>query len=525
MKLTKVIVASLTVPSVVVPLTTLTSCSQGWGHATPMAIGSLGNGPYSKLSGEYLDRDGDVMAGQTGYLQQSYAIQKSSNAYYGYSSPMKFVQSEEEKTPGEWKLGEVGWYTSTDNNLNPYAKDKVEDPETKYTRTSARNAALSQNIDFVSSIGLTISSYVDMALSYSVSQVQKSYNECEDDIQAAWGGGINHGKKGGTSSAEIEQNNQFYEFMFALANNLETTDGKNIAMLQTSNTNFGFGTMPIPSYKFESTDRKDLSDNFKATLEGADWTNKSYFTKKSDIREEKNPDPDKDPFKYISYTYESVPIIIHTVDYKKTFVNVSKKANSFLINDYYSTDSEVTKTVGNQWKSGKRRPGLQAFTDIKDEDAKPKYKEYVMTSNTDQTPITCQDDRLPSGQIHRNDFIALVNYTVNLYDQTEGIEEGHPDRNSAIINRLDYMFPAYFLELYEDIYKDVKEDGPKIFDKKKIDKHNKDLMKLLERSSKDGKKAHAKDVSEDGKKLLQFLQKMFGTNTSTFLIPGQEIQK
>lgn len=523
MKLTKVIVASLTIPSVVVPLTTLTSCSQGWGHATPMAIGSLGNGPYSGFEQTYLDRDGNDMVG---YLQDSYAVQKSSNAYYGYSAPMKFVQSEEEETPGEWKLGEVGWYTSTDSNLNPYAKDKVKDDETdSYTRTNARNAALSQNIDFVSSIGLTISSYIDMALSYSVSQVRENYNKCDLDIKTAWGGEeFNHGIKGGSTQ---EQNNKFYEFMFALANNLETTNGKNIAMLQTSNTNFNFVTMPLPSYQF-TEGKRDLSDSFKKMLENKiNWSgeNKEYWTKKSKVLEEKNPKDEDKPFKYISYTYESVPIIIHTSSYTKSFVNVSRKSNSFLINDYYATDSQVTNTVGDQWKSGKRRPGLQAFTDIKDEDATPNYKEYVMESNG--SPIGgCQDARLSDASIQSNDFIALVNYTVNLYDEDEGITEPHSERNSAIVNRLDYMFPAYFLELFSsDIYKDIKEGGPKIFDKKKIDKHNKDLMGILDRSSKEGQKAHARDLSNESKQLLQFLQKMFGKNTSTFLFPGQQIQK
>ncbi|MCQ3907535.1 MAG: hypothetical protein MJ219_02020 [Mycoplasmoidaceae bacterium] len=56
--------------------------------------------------------------------------------------------------------------------------------------------------------------------------------------------------------------------MFALANLVNTEDGKNVAMLKTSHVNFEFNTMPLPSYSFSPQNRLDFSNSFKNLLEG-----------------------------------------------------------------------------------------------------------------------------------------------------------------------------------------------------------------------------------------------------------------
>ncbi|MCQ3907536.1 MAG: hypothetical protein MJ219_02025 [Mycoplasmoidaceae bacterium] len=74
-----------------------------------------------------------------------------------------------------------------------------------------------------------------------------------------------------------------------------------------------------------------------------------------------------------------------------------------------------------------------------------------------------------------------MSYSINLYnaDAEKQITENHPERNSAIILGLNYLFPAYLIDLYGDeLYKDLKTDGPKVFDRSKIENHNLSLLNL-----------------------------------------------
>ena len=510
MKLTKAIIGLLSIPAIVVPVTTLTSCGQGWGNATPFAIGGLDASPYAKFNQTtYYDYDGENMIN---YLQSSYAVQ-SGNGFYAYSAPMKFTEGTETE-PGTWNLGEVGWYTSNDGNLNPTAKDKYKDPDTDSQAVSnAQNAALASNIDFVGTIGNTIGSYLDLALQYQASQLNEDDKEMKD-IGYAWGGEsftLNHGKKGGTD-IEKAQNNDFIEFILALSNLIGTKAVK--ALFKTSQVNFTFDAsdFPLPSYVGK---KAGISSAFYTLINGSNITCKeseywNNYPNKPEVKTEKTKVEGKDAeFNYRAYEYKNVPVVVNFNSLTKTYVNPRIK-NKFLVNDVYSTKDQILSSIDKQWD--KIMPKF-ADPDIRESKTKPMYISYELDGSTNVSFTQGKDTRLPE-TLHGNDFIALVDYVVYAYDiDGEDIKEDHPERNKAIISGVSDFFPAYFVNLYDDMFVKIKDTSSYVFSKKAVDNHNSDLLGLLNRTSKEGKKPHARDV--DHKELLTFLGYLFGSSATT----------
>lgn len=505
MKLTKVLLgSSLAISAVAIPTATLTSCSQGWGKLTPFSIGSSlldKDDPYTNFRTgalSYIDADG---GNYLHYLQSNYSVD-SSKTSYAYSSPYKFEDKSKTAKDDTWVPGSSGWYTSSDSALVSTAADKYEDGGKKKSRTvsCARNATLSSNTDFIGTIGQTVSNYINAAVQYQASQIS---SKSDENIKIAWGSQakgqkftINHGTK---DSKVDSQNSKFFEYLFALSN--LNADKESKALLRTTGVAFNFVNFPLPSYTFdeEGKTRTGISDEFKVLLDGSseNWTPKYYSTKSKTLK-------DSDENEYVTYTYESVPVVLNVRSLTQTFVNPSKGNSSFKVADYYSSNEQITKGVGNSWKNT-----FKDFTGIDKENSVPHYKSYklnVAEQNVSLTKVSTAGDTRISG-LKGNQFVALVNYAVNIYSSK-------PEKNTASISSLGNLFPAYILNLYTDVYKEANSDTKvKIIDSKKINKISKKYLELVQRTAGQGLIAQASKLNDESKDLLSFLGYMFGSET------------
>ncbi|MCQ2956780.1 MAG: hypothetical protein MJ233_02870 [Mycoplasmoidaceae bacterium] len=57
---------------------------------------------------------------------------------------------------------------------------------------------------------------------------------------------------------------------------------------------------------------------------------------------------DEEEIKYTIYSYKNVPVIVNFNNIKETYVNPTKSADSFIVNDYYSSKKETLESIGNQ---------------------------------------------------------------------------------------------------------------------------------------------------------------------------------
>lgn len=542
MKLVKsLLITSCALPAVVVPMTTMTSCSQSWGSARPLSIGSTlaSDGPYRYFTTPIYDVDGKNMLS---YLQSNYSVQP--NGYnLAYTLPMKFVDSEEETQRGTWEFGSSGWYKSGDSALISYATDKWKEgeEEKRETVTNARNAALSSNIDFISSIGSGIKNFIELALQYTTTQLNKdNLEQTKLDLTAAWGGdkfSINYGSK------PSDQNRQFFEFIFALSNLVGADVAK--ALMKSSSINFSFyppgasgsnKNMPLPSYKLDNNGNvTDFSDDFKMLLENNaentfDPAVADYYTSKSAVEPEENPDDKDNPFHYIVYTYDYVPVHVALDDLTSTYINPTntdengKSIDSFLVSDYYSSKNQITSTIGNSWKNS-----LPSFTDCAVDEAIPTKQSFTLKGQSHPATLPgTHDSRL--SWLFKNGFIILLSYGVKVYVKETSKGSGEwvldPDnqkKNRASMNKIQNLFPSFFADdgMYGDsLYKTYKaseeSDQVYVFDNEKINEKVQALINLLNRTSADGRKIHASEVSPEGKKLLRFLGYLFsGDEKST----------
>ncbi|MCQ2748376.1 MAG: hypothetical protein MJ223_04170 [Mycoplasmoidaceae bacterium] len=69
--------------------------------------------------------------------------------------------------------------------------------------------------------------------------------------------------------------------------------------------------------------------------------NPQYYSTKS----EEKTDSDED--KYITYTYEAVPVKVTVKGIEKRYVDTSKGSSSFLANDYYSDINQLNNLHNN----------------------------------------------------------------------------------------------------------------------------------------------------------------------------------
>lgn len=514
MKLTKILFsAGVAIPSLMVPMSTLTSCGQSWGNKTPFMIGSSEFGPYSNFSGgNFLDKNGNDIID---YIQNQYAVQTKTGQFYSYSTP--FVFDEHSGETGKWtKTGESGWYQSG-NEAFVMSTDKIDDP---IDSKCAGNAALSSNIDFISTIGSSLNNFITYALQYQSQQVNA---DSETNLQIAWGGGdktegkkfsLNHGKKDG-SDDEKKQNNEFYEHIFASAN-LNGKE-KSEAMLKTSAINFNFDKFPLPSYQSDK-----IIDNYTGWLLCGDtWDDDppnygAYATGDPQEVEEKVGEI---TITYNIYTYDAVPVIINFDDITQTYLNPSNKDDSFLVNDYYSTSTQIKNSVGDQWKEM-----MPKLTSRPKDECIPHNKSFTLSSPSDSYCKKIDmsnlnyDERLVSNndaQINANTFIALIGYKLKI-TLDSAIERPN---NAVTITGLQNIFPAYFIDLYgNDLFKINKQtdtDTYYVFNQDKINDATTKLLNILRRTGKEGYETDLTKLDAESQKLLTFLGYMFGTNDNT----------
>ncbi len=526
MKLTKLLIGStLAIPAIAVPLTTVTSCSQTWGNKTPFMIGSTlssdADAPYSQLlSDAYLDADGIDMK----YLQSNYAVQTSSGAYYAYSAPKKWTNNEDEGRH-DWKDdGSCGWYNAADAAFNSVGTYKDGD-ETK-TIYNVQNSALASNINFVSQIGYNISTYISFALQYQASQIKITDDRADDtNIKHAWGDKFDLQHDGQT-----DQNNKFYEHIFALANLIGPA--KAFAFLRNSAVNFNFVDMPLPSYTFtnvEDEKTRSIDKRFAQLLEKKDdFAEPKYYTSSVAGKEKVG---DVEDVEYTDYTYNNVPVIVQFRNMEQTYVDPTKSADSFIVNDYYSTKTNIIETVGNQWKDK-----MPIFTDREADDCIPHYQTFRFDATNSEHPISkgeSADERI--GTLLGDQFICLMSYKVRIYKDKDGTSYGY--KNTASINQLETFFPAYFLDIAESltddslkggVYKDLSHGEEevktvvRVIDSEKINKINTWFINLIKRASDEGRQSDITKLKADSKTLLNFLGYVFndktnGLDTSKFL--------
>lgn len=485
MKLTKALLGSaFAVSSVAIPVTTLSSCGTSWGVLTPFSIGGTDaeDGPFRGdwRSAPFYDVDGDVIldGDGVGYIQTNYSVDTKNGVNYAYATPMKWKEKD------KWEVGSSGWYTSNDEAF--VSTHAYEDEEGKsQTSTNARNATLSANTDFVTTIGSTIKTYLEAALKYQGSQINsKDLESSEKNLGIAWGSAksfvLNHGL---TQTTQIKD---FYEYQFANAN--INASGKSNATLRTSSVDYEFGKMFLPNYR---ENRDGLSEYFVKMLEdeNGSFTEPKYYDTITDVEENGET--------YKRITYKSVPIRVLVNSITQTYLDTTNKKGGFLVSDYYSSSSNVTKSIGDSWK--KTMPN---FTGGSKDESVPHYKSFTLKTDIFQL-IPSKDVRQPS--YAGSDFIALVDYTVDYHHTDE-------TKTRAQINKLSNLFPAYLLDIYGDeMYTSPNADNPniKIIDTKKVDEKTSTLLQLLNRTSKEGMKARAEDLNDESKELLSFLGYMF----------------
>lgn len=490
MKLTKVLLGSaFAVSSVAIPVTTLSSCGTSWGVLTPFSIGgtTYNDGPFRGFWGSapFYDIDGDVIISNdgNGYIQSNYSIDVKNGVNYAYATPMKWKEKD------KWEVGSSGWYTSGDEAFA--STHTYEDAEGKsQTSSNARNATLSANTDFVTTIGSTIKTYLEVALKYQGSQINtKDLSSSEKNLGIAWGSAkdfiLNHG------STQTPQIKKFYEYQFANAN--INAGGKSNATLRTSSINYEFYDVFLPNYK---QDKNGLSKSFVKLLEGDEgsFDNPKYYDTISDVEENGET--------YKRITYKSVPIQVVFNGITQTYLDTTNKKGSFLVSDYYSSSRDITKSIGDSWKKT-----MPEFTGGGKDESVPHYKSFTLKNDDSSQQIQSQDSRLEF--IYGNYFVALVDYTVDHHtDET---------KTKAQINKLSNFFPAYLLDIYGDeMYTSPNADSPeiKIIDTNKVDEKTSILLQLLNRTSKEGMKAKAEDLNDESKKLLSFLGYMFSSSNN-----------
>jgi len=297
----------------------------------------------------------------------------------------------------------------------------------------------------------------------------------------------------------------------------------------------------------------------------------AYFTSKTDGTQELTIGDKTDGSKttpvnvklsYTDYTFENVPVIITLKDLTQRWINPTKN-DSIQVKDYYINDKD---TIDNQ--VGK----LSIDKKYSQHDGDIKNKEYVFTTNSNSSSnlkatvlgtefesAARVDKRLllpADNKIEGNKFIALVTYTVREFNNDKFLykDQGRTQptdyltnlvtswksvddhsgwtqddvvawlrqRNLTSLSSSVNIFPAYILNIYKDLFKKayvnakdttIKETGY-IIDASKIATHTNALLGIFTRSTTEGYKASASDLSQDSKNLLAFLTYMFGNTTS-----------
>lgn len=518
-----------------IPLGLLTSCSANtWGVKTPISIGDISldskNNPYYQFITPKYDADGLNMLT---YLQSNYTLDVAKNSNYGYSTPVKkwFNDNPAQKITdiGQWQMGSPKWTTSADEKFVKTMTDKD-----KRQQICNANIVLPSNIDLVVSLANMMNQYITGALSYQASQISNN-----NDMAYAWGKtdesnkfSLNHGQLGQV------QNNQFYEYAFAQANIHAETSTKALFKQTQLNFNFDPTTFPIPAYAFNAQHKKTgISPETYKMITGAETFSspKKYYSASKKDKEKIWDGQAEKEVEVVTYTFNSVPVLLKPTNIVQTYLNpkpndkdAPEKTDSFIINDYLNNSKDVVvDAIGKAWQNKEAMP---RYTGLQPEQCVPTIKNVTVKFPQKEQAVpfeggkVCKDERIASN-VTSNEFIALMSYTVKEY------QSGYSDHNTVTLGgtkdgkavMIETIFPAYFISLFDDIYKKVDDsaDAGMIFDSKKIDEdYNKELLNLIKRipgtmgSQSPGEIPHAKDLPLKDKKLLQILPYLLANNSN-----------
>ncbi len=473
-----------------------------------------------------------------------------------------------------WKTSSDGISTSV--TLDDPDEDKPKG--VKKTYTNNENFNLVSNINFTSTIASTISNYLTYGLQYQASQINVNDKKLKKDLNAAWGSQsslLNLQKETGwINTGDEDQNRNFYEYIFASANSHST--GKTNSFLRPISANFNFESnyFPFPTYDVTTPAADDIDARInvsaktklllmhdgtikfcRAGIEGK-TSELAYYTDVKDVKVNipykkttNAAEWDSYPLTVKQYLFSSVPIVVDATNLSAKWVDPTKN-DSFVPSDYFINDSEtVNKAIGNSWEkisefaTGEAKSTIQKFSfDL------TKAGESHRTFNIyeDPDPEKGTDPRIINKTMSGNSFVVLVSYVVNEYDSDKSLkardkyfdekEMDVPEElsdanlaklNAVSINSIESIFPAYLLSisdnnLFKKAHKDIedKDEGTTtkfgyIINSSTVSKYNNKLLNLLRRTSQEGMKPHASELSQESKDLLAFLGFMFASTADT----------
>lgn len=297
----------------------------------------------------------------------------------------------------------------------------------------------------------------------------------------------------------------------------------------------------------------------------------AYFSAKSDgdltitIGDKTDKTPVNAKLKYTDYTFTNVPLIVTATNYTQRWINPTKN-NSFHVKDFYIEDVSTVRSAVGKFQNIGNFSNHKGDVNIKEYkfDTTPnvgntKLQAKVLGSDISSTVKNKVDTRIvpASGdKIDGNKFIVLTTYVVREYDNdsflyqkdqggslvpTEYLTnliktwqsvDGHStwgetevvawlrQRNLVSLSSSTNIFPAYFMNIYNDLFKQayvnakdqtIVEHGY-ILDADKVAKHTNALLGIYNRTTTEGYKPSATDLTDDSKNLLSFLTFMFGSN-------------
>lgn len=565
MKLKKIIMLGCLYNSFSIPLSLLTgcSCSPKWGYQSPLVTGSIDihnpNNPYStflKNDEDYI-RDLDNVSllvnlnNEDINLQSNYAIDVEGKHFYSYAQPQQwFADKKNSKNNdylGDYANTNAGWYDSSStiyswtNEAKKY--DQNKNVIAKMPIYSYKNNILSANTRLIGTISSNLSKYINYGLQYQASQLN---NIDDTNLQIAWGKsdlnfGINY------TNDEVTKR-KFIEANFAALSNAGSAQANASLRPVMVNYNFKDRYFPIVSYVNDKDKGLILSKRIRHLLycnsNESQWklcqdpnVNKVYFTSVSSSQESEIVDGKNYTYFYRIFNYENVPIVIGAKQFVKSYVN-PKKNGGYLLKDYYSSSYEITKTIGDAWKKN-----MPKFTNETSDMCVPKYKSFIYNFPKESNVIISpkyNDDNIVDERLqdlHGNDFILLVNYTLKeVVDLTiDGNKASDEDidkasnRNRVTIGDIGNVFPAYFLQITNDetMFKQrefkINIDGnDKNFtsfclDTLKVEKINNEFNNLFKKLGDQGFVQDLTKLNDHSKNLLKFLGFLFSKDKDNYV--------
>lgn len=557
----KMIVGLCSLAVITLPLISLTSCASTWSIPTPIACGSVSpgqlNDPYLNLRTPSLnyDRNGVDIAS---YLPSNYMFDPSNGYFYANCAPVKDWETKNKwiNDPNDSTkkiLVETDIIDSKKTTYDPmswYKMPTVKNDETlKYSKTvDVKNPDTEKNQD------ITIHSYQNWSTIYSMNVVNVIAQSiahlitqpliytgsliASNDFDMAWtgkqGATFEHGVKGGSLEKQL-QNNNFYEFLYALSNS--SSVGKNNSLFKNVSSNFNFITSPFVTFKEITVD--------EFILNGPTLTEE--WTKIFGMNEYATAVTSKDG-KKITYTYENVPLVIEPTNLLFTYVD-TESHSSYFPNDYYQTNIEDIN-INNAWST------MSNYTDVKD--PKPTNLKYEISLNQPnrqmlQVPAQKEPELEPKFKYDRRleltnkKSVNITNNPINLeanrfimpmsFTKTDFLDkDGEVIKTKTIYENLSsnnlMIYPAYFLNL-PDVFKQVPESkndkgevisgygNGYILDGKKLAEYEDTMLKTI--SSGTQYKTPSK-ISSNNEWILNYIPYLFSDSakkidTNNFILP------